>query len=257
MKKLIAAGLMCSCLITLNVTAAPRRFDCSYSPLQQVIRTARDESDIIKLINNRVNLNMKQKCGGTVLQLAVLRGNANIVKVLLENGNLPLDENVSLADFPIPGAPKEIPMAFFAAYYSPRADIMKLFISAGANILTQDSKGENILWYLNQNPVLSNTDLSDEIMQQLLMKNTIDPQAAVSDEPAVKENDRSMVQKEERRGAEEVSREENAASSKKQAAEQPVIQKQQRRQVIDAEPDRPFKPSKEDANASILNQSDF
>lgn len=258
MKKYIMAGLFCSCALAYSAEAAPRRFECSYSPLQQVIRTVRDENDVVKLINNRVNLNIKPKCGGNVLQLAILRGNPNVVKVLLENGSLPLDEMVSLADFPIQGAPKEIPISFFAAYYAPRADIMKLFISAGSNILVHDSKGENILWYLNQNPVLSNTELSDQITQQLLMQNTIDKQQESEVGTPAKNTPKGSAKEETSSGVAPQQKEAIVAPSngKKQQVQQVIDPSKKRPQIIDAEPDKPFKPTKDDAG-SVLDQTDF
>lgn len=262
MSKLLMSFGLCFCLLFCEQAVAQRRFECSYSPLQQLIRTARDESDIVKLINNHVDLNVKQKCGGTVLQLAVLRGNASIVKVLLESGNLPLNENVSLEDFPILGAPKEIPMVFFAAYYSPRADIMRLFISAGADILTQDSRGGDILWYLNQNPVLSNTDLSDEITQKLLMKDIVKSQQEIESVPnSNKDGKRELVQNGKNVSESKIKRKSKSSEAADVEAPQKTSKKKaskkRQKQVVSTEPDRPFKPGKEDANAAVLNQSDF
>ena len=75
------------------VFSAPAK-GCSYSPLQQVIRTARTDADILKLIDNQVNLNIKPRCGGNVMQLAILRGNPSLVKILIDQGGLDLNEPV-------------------------------------------------------------------------------------------------------------------------------------------------------------------
>ena len=162
---------MATLLISNGVFAGPKD-DCSYSPLQQVIRNARDAEDINKLIADNINLNTKPRCGGNVLQLATLRGNVNIFTALINSGKLPLDEKVSNSDYPIPGAPREIPLGFFIAYYAPSVGIMQTFINSGANLLVTDDKGETILWYMNQNPVLMNTEVTDYMMRQLLLSNT-------------------------------------------------------------------------------------
>ena len=212
MSKISMFVLAAACFV--NTVAFGAVKECSYSPLQQVIRTARSEEDIMKLINNNVNLNIRPKCGGNVYQLAVLRGNASIVKTLLENSKLPLDVSVPNTDYPIAGAPKEIPLAFFVAYHAPSIDIMRLFIDAGTDIMTTDSRGETILWYLNQNPILLNTDLVDEITNKLIM------------------------------GA-------SAAANAAAEAEAKAASQESSGEVVEAEPDEPFKP------AEALSQSEF
>ncbi len=187
MKKIFLTALLGLSLLNTPVSAAPK-VECSFSPLQQVIRSARKAEEIEKLINDNVNLNAKFRCGGNVLQLATLRGNAEIFQLLIQKGNLPLNTEVSNTDYPIPGAPKSYPLAFFIAYHAPSQDIMNIFMQSGAKMLDTDDRGETILWYLDQNPVLMNTDVYDALMQQLLMKDTVDgamqptvPQVAESD----------------------------------------------------------------------------
>lgn len=171
MKKLLPAVLMATLLISNGVFAGPRD-ECSYSPLQQVIRRARSADDIANLIVDNINLNINPRCGGNVLQLATLRGNLDVFTALVNSGQLSLDDKVSNRDYPIPGAPKEIPLGFFIAYYAPSLSIMQTFINSGANLLVTDDKGETILWYLNQNPVLMDTEVTDYMMRQLLLSNT-------------------------------------------------------------------------------------
>lgn len=177
MKKILLATVMVVCLGAVTVQAAQpiltnnRRGansgECSYSPLQDLVRNARSGKDLAPIVGGRVDLNAPVRCGGTVLQLAIRRGNSEIVKLLLENG-ASFKENVSLDGFDINGAPNEIPLLSFAAYYAPRQDIVSLIISAGADITQTDANGENILWYIEKNPVLQNTAIHDSIKNALL-----------------------------------------------------------------------------------------
>ncbi len=171
MRKLLSIMLMGTCLCVSDAWAAPRR-DCSYSPLQEVIRTARDEKEIESLIAQDVNFNFVPRCGGDALQLAVLRGNPTVLKSLLEKAKLSVDKTVSLADFPIEEAPREVPFLAFAAYYAPRADMMNLLLQVSQNMFVTDSRGENILWYLRRNPVLCHTTLYDEVEMKFLLNDT-------------------------------------------------------------------------------------
>lgn len=148
-----------------NRKEAPKK--CTYSPLQDVIRNARGTQDIAPIIQNKVDLNAVPRCGGTPLQLAVLRGNPQIVKALLEGG-ASVSEEVSLEGFTIPEAPEKVPVLMFAGFFAPRPEIVQLIIQAGADVLKTDENGENVLWYIEQNPVLRNTALSDEIKNALL-----------------------------------------------------------------------------------------
>ena len=175
MKKILCVTVCGLCMISC-VAMAQRAISvgdnrgtgaCSYTPLQEIIRDARSETDLTPITKNNVNLNAPVKCGGTVLQLAVLRGNPQVVRALLEAG-ADVKTPVSLEGFNIPNAPKEIPILHFAGFYSPRQDIVNLIISAGADVTAADANGESVLWYINQNPVLRNTALSDEIRNTLL-----------------------------------------------------------------------------------------
>jgi hypothetical protein len=180
MKKVLLATVMALCMSAMAVSAAPYRRanaggTCSYSPLQDLIRNARSGQDLQPILGGRVDLDAPVKCGGTILQLAIRRGNPEVVKLLLENG-VSVKEEVSLNDFSIEGAPNKVPLLMFAAYYSPRQDILNLIISAGADMTALDSNGENVLWYLDKNPVLQNTAISDSIKNALLFN--LQPQAA-------------------------------------------------------------------------------
>lgn len=179
MKKIIIGLVAICCLLSVGVEAATVRSnrkrnndeECFYSPLQDVIRNARSADDLSQLIAKKVNLNEPVECGGNLLQLSIVRGKPDVVKALLENG-MNANDLVSLEGFDIPDAPEKIPAILFCAFYAPREDIMQLLISAGGDITQKDSEDHNIMWYLNKNPVLRNTDISDQINQGLLFGKT-------------------------------------------------------------------------------------
>ncbi len=228
MRKILLASLCGLTLFAGNALAAKGK-ECSYSPLQQLIRNARDASEISELINNQVNLNIKPRCGGNVLQLAILRGNPEVMRVLLDADMLSLNDKVSIVDYPIPGAPKEIPLAFFAAYYSPRADIMSLLIEAGANVMGTDDRGETILWYLNQNPVLMNTQLVDDLTNQLLMDPSVNgAQENVKKGKFIKNNKKS-----------------DKSDKDKKEKKEPVNAVSSGFDVIETEPDNAYNPQRD------------
>ncbi|MBO7257401.1 MAG: ankyrin repeat domain-containing protein, partial [Alphaproteobacteria bacterium] len=107
MKKIFLATAAIMCLAAMTVSAAPHRNNsgvCSYSPLQDLIRNARSGKDLEPILGGRVDLNAPVKCGGTILQLAIRRGNPEVVKLLLENG-VCVKNDVSLDGFSIDGAP--------------------------------------------------------------------------------------------------------------------------------------------------------
>lgn len=241
MRLMLLSVVLATLIWNQTAFSAPAK-GCSYSPLQQVIRTARTDADILKLIDNQVNLNIKPRCGGNVMQLAILRGNPNLVKILIDQGGLELNENVSNADYPIPGAPKEIPLVFFAAHYAPRIEIMNLLLNANVDVLKTDLRGETILWYLDKNPVLMNTELVDTLTQKLIMADTRE------------RNHSEEGRKKEGNGLNRENSGSQSVSAKKQERRD-FAQKQQNKSdmgVIEAEPDNPYKPSDEG-----LNQTDF
>lgn len=245
MKKLFWAILFCATVVQLPVQAA--RTECSYSPLQQVVRFARTAEDIEKRMNDGVDFKKPARCGGNVLQLATLRGNTDIFDVLLTQGNFDLDVKVSNTDYPIVGAPKEIPLAFFIAYYAPNKDIMRLLMDSDADLLGTDDKGETILWYLNQNPVLMYTDISDELTDRLLKANP-SKESRRSD----KANKTNKAEKKERsqNGTDK-------AKTRKSSSDTPKQRNQysdESADVVEAEPDAPYQ---HEENADVLDETVF
>ncbi len=250
MKKNILLGLIGSVLIPLTVYAAPK--DCVYHPLQDIIRSARSEKDIEPWIKDQINFNIDFRCGGSILQLAVMRGNPHVLKILLEQGGVDPNETVENSAFPIKGAPKIIPISFFAAFYAPRSDILNLFMEyAEESIYQTDMNGQNILWYLEQNPVLRNTDLSDLIVKNLLITDT---KAQNAKEQAAKEK-QEAEKKEARSKASpgDVAKRERNDSSSRDEKESRV----KTAGMVEEEPDNAFKPQKENTDNVDLQSSDF
>ncbi len=227
MKKFILATVLGLSLFHVSAYAAPRG-ECSYTPLQVVIREARSKQDVQELIDKNVKLDIKPRCGGTVLQLATLRGNMDVFEALLNSGRFALDGNVSNSDYPIPGAPREYPLAFFVAYHAPSLNMMKVFMNSGANLLGTDSNQENILWYLKQNPVLMNTEIEDDLMQRLLMQDTVSAPRGGSNQ-TVSESETGKAEK----------------SAKPTRSRKAPKSKSTDEGLIEAEPDQPFEAESE------------
>ena len=243
MKKNILLSLISAALIPLTVYAAPK--DCVYHPLQDIVRSARSEKDIEPWIRDQINFNIDFRCGGSILQLAVMRGNPHILKILLEKGGVNPNEQVENTAFPIKGAPKVIPISFFAAFYAPRSDILNLFMEyAEESIYQTDMNGQNILWYLEQNPVLRNTDLSDLIVKNLLLTDT------------KTQNEKDRIAKEKQKQSAE---QQNAKGKPGQSAPKKSENNTKVRTggMVEEEPDSAFKPQEEDVKNVNLQSSDF
>ena len=163
MKKTLVS--LVSLMMALPVMAAE---NCAYSPLQNLIRNVRDVNQVQELLNQNIIFDEKVRCGGSLLQLAILRGNPNVLAAILNQDRSRANSMVSLNAYPIQGAPQEIPVILFAAYYAPNAEIFQVLKDSGANVAQTDSQGRNLLWYMDQNPVLRNTDLSDRLNIELL-----------------------------------------------------------------------------------------
>lgn len=236
--------------------------ECRYHPIQQVVRMARSEKDIEKEIAKKTNFNIKFPCGGSILQLAILRGNPQVLQALLEKGNLDPNEVVDNSEFPIKGAPKELPISFFAAYYAPRADILNLFVNyAGNEIYKKDINGQNILWYLEQNPILNNTETSDKIISNLVLidsEKQNEKERLAAKEAAKKDALRQQRQQQATQQATQQQTSKSQPQSQERKSE-PVQQatpqaKKTPRNLIEQEPESEFNPQE---NSYDLQGSDF
>lgn len=262
MKKALLLTVLGSFLIPTTSFSAPR--DCRYHPIQQVVRMARSEKDIEKEIAKKTNFNIKFPCGGNILQLAVLRGNPQVLQALLEKGNLNPNEIIENSEFQIKGAPKEIPISFFAAYFAPRPDILNLFVNyAGDSIYQKDANGQNILWYLEQNPVLNNTETSDRIIDNLVL---IDSEKQNEQERLQKEAQaKKLEQLQQRQNRAPISKNITQSRTKSEEAQPienaqptqqvpPAPQQKIQRKLIEAEPEAVFTPAEPEYD---LQRSDF
>lgn len=175
MKKFLTTCAL-TALVALPAGAAPQS-ECAYSPRQALVRDARDASQIVGLIEKGVIFDETPRCGGTIMQLAVRRGNAEVLMALLKQDLKRASQIVALDEFPIPGAPKKVPLWLFAAYYAPNENIILLLKQAlqqsNQNIAMTDDMGRNVLWYMDRNPVLRQTALYDGLNTELLTSLTM------------------------------------------------------------------------------------
>ena len=140
--------------------------DCAYAPEQEIVRSA-ENYDEIKALGESFDPNATFPCGGTLAQLAVLRGNLDTLNYLHAYG-ADFTGNVSLKGYEIPGAPDEIPFPLFVARYSPNSQIMDVMINSGIDFKVKDSLDHDVFWYLDQNPVLRHSYLTKKGWDSLL-----------------------------------------------------------------------------------------
>lgn len=168
MKKLLLTCAL-GILMSVPVQAAPQqKGECAYSPLQTLVRDARDATQITNYITQGVNFDETPRCGGTLMQLAVRRGNVDVLTAMLQQDMKRAGQIVSLEEFPIAGAPKKVPLILFAAYYAPNEYVIQVLQQANVDVTQVDEYGRNILWYMDQNPVLRQTQLYDDMNMALL-----------------------------------------------------------------------------------------
>ena len=140
--------------------------ECKYSPEQEIVRSAENYKEIAALGDN-FNANATFPCGGTLSQLAVLRGNLDTLTYLYLHG-ANFNADVSLKGYEIPGAPDEIPFPLFVARYAPNSVIMDTMVNSGINFKVKDSLGHDVFWYLEQNPVLRRSYLTKKGWDSLI-----------------------------------------------------------------------------------------
>ena len=163
MKKML---FMMVCLLVSTMAMA--EFECAYTPLQVRVAKARSRADIQDLVDRGINIEEDTKCGGSLLQLAVRRGEPGVLAAILQQDMARANSMEKLDAFPIPGVTGQIPLLLFAGYYAPNKEIVRLLLDAEASVTATDDKGRNVLWSMQYNPVLRNTDLYDQINEQIL-----------------------------------------------------------------------------------------
>ena len=155
MKKILLATALI--LISTHVYAVNP--DCKYTQDQQIVRDAEYIADMEVLGTDKKRINAHNSCGGTLLQLATLRGNIDVIQYLLTHG-ADTDTPVSIkgyeADFD-EDTPDEIPLIMWAARYAQHGEIFQAFLNHEINAFVKDSEDHDIYWYLEQNPVLRNS----------------------------------------------------------------------------------------------------
>lgn len=152
MKKVLFATA--ACLLAQSAWA----LDCAYAPEQEIVRSAENYLEIQKL-GDSFDANKQYPCGGTLSQLAVLRGNLTTLNYLHAHG-ANFNGNVSLKGYEIPGAPAVIPFPLFVARYAPNPEMMDVMINSKINFKVKDSAGHDVFWYLERNPVLRRSYLT-------------------------------------------------------------------------------------------------
>lgn len=144
---------------------------CQYTVLQTLVRDARDHERIFELIKAGVSMDDPTiTCGGSLLQLAIRRGNPSIVNGILTQDKSRANKLVATTEFNMPGVPEKIPAVLFAAYYAPSEVVFNVLVDAGADVTVRDSQGHDILWYLARNPVLRHTKTEDAVQARLQNK---------------------------------------------------------------------------------------
>ena len=140
--------------------------ECSYSILQNLIRNVRTVDEINILIQQGVQFDEQVSCGGSLIQLAILRGNPAVLNAILNQDKSRANSMVSLD---LNNSSRQVPLILFASYYAPNADMVNELLKADPSIIAQkDESGRNLLWYMEQNPVLRNTPLYDNLKQLLI-----------------------------------------------------------------------------------------
>ena len=105
MKKLL---LLSICLLTAPAMAQ-RVGECALTPLQNLVVNARGAEEIHNLIARGVVFDEQVRCGGSLMQLAIRRGNPEVLEEILRQDQNRANASVTMDAFPIAGAPKQIP----------------------------------------------------------------------------------------------------------------------------------------------------
>ena len=165
MKKVLLTTAIC--LFSISAMA----LDCAYAPRQQIVRDAENWGEI-EALGDKFDPNEKFLCGGTLSQLALLRGSLPSMSYLYERG-ADFSAMVPMAGYEIPGAPAEIPFPLFAARYSPNSQIIDVMLNSGIDFTVKDSAGHDVFWYFDKNPVLRHSYLTKRGWDSLKPTNQI------------------------------------------------------------------------------------
>lgn len=161
MKKLTL--FITTALMSGAVLATP----CAYTANQEIVRSAENMMEIRKLPIS-ADVNASQACGGNLMQLAIIRGATPNFIYLVEERNGDINQEVSLKGYEIEGAPEKVPFVLFAARYCPAPSMIDYMVERGANFRVKDSKGHDVFWYFDQNPVLRTSYLTKKGYDSLL-----------------------------------------------------------------------------------------
>ncbi len=160
MKKLLLSSVVC--LMVFPVMGQ----NCQYAPEQEVVRAAENWEEI-SVLGDSFDANTVYPCGGTLAQLAVMRGSLDSLDYLYAHG-VDFNATVSLAGYEIPNAPSEIPFPLFVARYSPNGAIVDSMVNSGVDFKVKDSFGHDVFWYFEQNPVLRRSYLTKKGWDSLI-----------------------------------------------------------------------------------------
>ena len=154
MKKLWVLLMLCA-----SVQAYAKE-PCLYDSIQTTIRNAEYVSDVDGLRNRKDEMNKDYACQSP-FQLAILRGKYSLLYHLIQFG-LDINKSVPMEGFdPYGEYPDKIPAILFAALHASNGEIIQVLIDAGADPKVKDANGNDFFWYLERNPALRRTYLSD------------------------------------------------------------------------------------------------
>lgn len=173
MKKLWVLLMLCA-----SIQAYAKK-PCLYDEIQVAIRDAEYVKDVEILRNKKDAMNGDYSCQSP-FQLAILRGNYNILYQLLQFG-LNANKLVPMVGFNEDGEyPDKIPPILFAARYAVNGDTIQVLIDAGVDPKVKDANGNDFFWYLEQNPVLRRTYMSEGGFKYLVPGgNVVDEEGAI------------------------------------------------------------------------------
>ena len=140
--------------------------ECRYATNQEIVRRAENMNEI-RGLGDQFDVNEEFPCGGSLIQLAVLRGNVDTFPYLVRHG-VDLNMAVSTKEFDMPDTPDMIPFPLFAARFAPNSALIDYMLNNGADFKVKDAYGHDALWYFEQNPVLRSSYLTKKGVENLI-----------------------------------------------------------------------------------------